>query len=143
MRYRRRDACHPIVLVSMGGLSYIASSQLWFGPNSEVVSIMPGWSQTLFSALLLLSALTCIASAFVGSPPHSPKWRDTRPLGARIERAGMIGLAAALLYYSFDLPSALPGRWAGSMALIFTATAIGAIIRAGLVWRMIRHEETW
>lgn len=145
VRNRRRDARHPIVLASMGTLSYIAASQLWFGPGgSEVVSTMnSSLSQDAFSALLLVSALACIISAFIGHPPRSPNWRDSRVRGAVIEMLGMFGIAVALLFYSFDIPAAVPHAWNTSMALAFTGTAIGAAVRAGLIIRMIRHRETW
>ncbi|MCG7595935.1 hypothetical protein [Mycobacterium sp. PSTR-4-N] len=134
MRNRRRDARHPIVLASMGTLSYISASQLWFGPSgSTVVREMDRWSQNAFSAVLLASTLACIAAA----------WLRREPRGAWVEMLGMLGCSAALFYYSRNIPEAVPTTWNTSMALAFTGTAIGAAVRAGLVWRMIRRRDTW
>lgn len=133
MRNRRRDARHPVVLCTLGSWAVFSSSQLWFGPvSSSVVQDMTYTSQVVFSGMLLVSSITCLASAVVGREP----W------GARIERAGMLGCAVALGFYSVNLPSAV-ASWNTTAALTLAGASLGCVIRAGLVWRMIRHRETW
>ncbi|MGE2733869.1 hypothetical protein [Mycolicibacterium vaccae] len=89
-------------------------------------------SQVAFSAILMVSSIACLVAAIVG---HEP-W------GARIERAGMFGCAVALGFYSINLPAAV-ASWNTTAALALAGGAVGCVIRAGLVWRMIRHRETW
>lgn len=133
MRNRRRDARHPVVLCTIGSWTVFSASQLWFGPvSSSVVQDMDHGSAIAFSAILLASSIACIVSAFVG---HEP-W------GARIERAGMFGCAVALGFYSLNLPAAV-ASWNTTVALTLAGAAVGCTVRAGLVWRMIRHRETW
>ena len=133
MRNRRRDAKHPVVVAVMGSFVGLAASQILFGASgSNVISSMPEWSQVLFSWLLMVSTIACFVSA----------WVHREPLGAHIERAGMFGCSVALLAYSFAVPDSV-SSWSTSMTPAFTGLAIGCAIRAGLVWRMIRHRETW
>lgn len=133
MRNRRRDASHPLVVCTIGSWAVFSASQLRFGPvSSEVVQDMPYGSQVAFGYILLVSSIACLISAAVG---HEP-W------GARIERAGMFGCAVALGFYSLNLPAAV-ASWNTTAALAIAGGAAGCIIRAGLVWRMIRHRETW
>lgn len=133
MRNRRRDARHPVVLATFGGLGYLGAAQLLTGPGgSTVIRSMGMWSQHAFAGLLLISVVACVASAWIG---HEPR-------GAKLERAGMIGCAVALLFYALNIPDAV-AAWSTSMAIGFGATAIGCGIRAGLVWRMIQRRDTW
>jgi hypothetical protein len=133
VRNRRRDARHPLVLCTVGSWAVFSSSQLWFGPEgSSVVREMAHTSQLAFSGMLLVGSIACLISAVVG---HEP-W------GARIERAGMFSCAVALGFYSLNLPAAV-ASWNTTAALALAGGAVGCIIRAGLVWRMIRHRETW
>lgn len=111
----------------------LSVSQLWFGPvSSSVVRDMTHGSQLLFATMLLASSIACIVSAFVAREPR----------GARIERAGMFGCAVALGFYSLNLPASV-ASWNTTVAVSLAGAAIGCVIRAGLVWRMIRHRETW
>lgn len=131
MRNRRRDARHPVVLGTMTFLAYSAMSQLAFGPSgSAVVRDMTFWSQRAFATLLLCSALACIASAVI----------RREPLGARTERAGMFGCAVALMFYSLNLPSAVPA-WNTTLVVGYGGTALGCAVRAGLVWRMMIRDR--
>ena len=134
MRNRRRDARHPVVLGALSSWVVLSVSQLWFGPvsSSVVRDAMTHTSQVLFGWMLLLSSTACLVSAIVGH----------EPVGARVERAGMFGCAVALGFYSLNLPAAV-ASWNTTAAFTLAGMAIGCTVRAGLVWRMIRHRETW
>jgi hypothetical protein len=133
MRNRRRDARHPVVIATFAGLAYTSAAQLVSGPGgSTVIRAMSALSQNLFAALLFVSVGACLVSA----------WITREPLGARTERAGMLGSSIALLFYAFNVPEAV-AAWGTTMAVVFFGTALGCAVRAGLVWRMIRHRETW
>lgn len=133
MRNRRRDARHPLVVGTVASWAVFSASQLWFGPvSSSVVRDMTHTSQIVFAATLFTSALACLIAAIVGH----------EPLGAYIERAGMFGCAVALGFYSLNLPSSV-ASWNTTVALACAGGAVGCVVRAGLVWRMIRHRETW
>lgn len=133
MRNRRRDARHPVVIATFVGLAYTSTAQLFSGPGgSTVIRVMSGLSQNVFAALLLASVCACLASALI----------SREPIGAKTERAGMFGSSVALLFYAFNVPDAIAG-WGTTMAIGFVGTALGCAVRAGLVWRMIRHRETW
>lgn len=133
MRNRRRDTRHPLVVGTIGSWVVLSVSQLRFGPiSSSVVRDMGSSSQVAFAGILLASSIACLVATVVGR----------EPLGAKIERAGMFGCAVALGFYSFNLPGAV-ASWNTTAALPMAGAAIGCAIRAGLVWRMIRHRETW
>ncbi|MGU3650710.1 hypothetical protein [Mycolicibacterium sp. A43C] len=134
MRNRRRDARHPVVVGALSTWVVISASQLWFGPvsSSVVRDAMTHTSQAVFGWMLLLSSITCLASAII----------KREPCGAMAERAGMFGCAVALGFYSLNLPAAVES-WNTTAALTLAGMAFGCTIRAGLVWRMIRHRETW
>lgn len=133
MRNRRRDAKHPVVIATFTGLAYISVSQLFFGPQgSSVVRDMGDHIQTGFSWLLLIASVLCVASGWIG---HEPR-------GAKIERAGMFFAGVALMYYATNVPGVV-ASWSTTMALGYGATGLGCVVRAGCVWRMIKHRETW
>ena len=133
MRNRRRDAKHPVVIATFTGLGYIAAAQLFLGPEgSSVVRDMGDYTKHLFSTLLLVASTLCVTSG----------WIVREPLGAKVERAGMFLAGVALMYYATNVPGVV-ASWSTTMALAFGATGVGCVVRAGLVWRMIRHRETW
>lgn len=139
MRNRWRDARHPLVLGVFSCAAALSGAQLWAQfthgtVGSKVLREMPDWSSLLFSVLLLASATACFTSA----------WIRREPRGAKLELVGMIGSAAALGYYSLDIPRAVvTGSWTSTMSVIFIGAGIGCLVRAGLVLNMIRHPETW
>lgn len=115
------------------GCSYFQEDLGGYGTPPGTTYYGNGNQHNQYDGLLMASSVLCLLSALPFPEPR----------GAVTEVAGMLGVATALLYYTLYLPDVVPEAWSTSMALGFSFIAVGCILRAGIVGRMIRHRETW
>lgn len=128
MADRQHDSRHPFQLLPVSGLAVLGFIQTVFGPEgSNVVLSVPHWSQRLFAALLLVSSLMVLWSTLRRGVRY-----------ARLERNGLLLLATVLGFYTLNIPEASTVT-RGSFGWIFAFLGAAAVLRAGWVWRRIRH----